>query len=263
VPDGYVHGYAGPEQARLIAQAEHWREELILAGTALPPGTRLLEIGCGVGAVLGILGETFPGLLLSGVDIEERQLEAARVHLSYLGLQADLRQADALALPFADASFDQIWMMWFVEHVADPIAALREARRVLVRGGRLTAIEADYTSAWASPSSETLEAVFGAVAATMGAAGHSDAGAHLESWLLEAGFGSVDPGRRRLVYSGADLCRQVSYVADVIESTLRPTVASSNDSGSQMQAGLVDLRALPVTRGSALGWDLYKATAVR
>jgi cyclopropane fatty-acyl-phospholipid synthase-like methyltransferase len=44
---------------------------LILAGTTLAPGTRLLEVGCGVGAVLGILGDAFPGVVLAGVDLED------------------------------------------------------------------------------------------------------------------------------------------------------------------------------------------------
>jgi ubiquinone/menaquinone biosynthesis C-methylase UbiE len=141
-----VHGYTSAEQERLLAQAEHWREELILPGTALVPRTRLLEVGCGVGAVLGILGQEFPGVVLAGVDVEERQLETARAYLASLGLQADLRRADALELPYEDASFDHVWMMWFLEHIDDPVGALREARRVLVPGGELTAIEVDYNS---------------------------------------------------------------------------------------------------------------------
>src|SRR5688572_17204840 len=141
VTGGYVHGYASDEQERLLEQAEHWRDELILSGTALAAGTRLLEVGCGVGAVLGILGEAFPGVVLTGVDIEERQVETARAHLIRLGLTADLRRADATELPFADESFDHVWMMWFLEHVAEPVSVLREARRVLVPRGALTAIE--------------------------------------------------------------------------------------------------------------------------
>jgi cyclopropane fatty-acyl-phospholipid synthase-like methyltransferase len=77
----YVHGYATKEQERLIAQAEIWREKLILDGTTLLPGTRLLEVGCGVGAVLAALGTAVPGIRLSGVDIEPAQLRYARTHL--------------------------------------------------------------------------------------------------------------------------------------------------------------------------------------
>jgi hypothetical protein len=52
----YVYGYTAPEQRRLIAQAEFWRDSLILDGTDIPPGARLLDVGCGAGAVLRILG---------------------------------------------------------------------------------------------------------------------------------------------------------------------------------------------------------------
>ena len=66
----YVHGYGTREQERLVEQAEHW---LIRDGNQLDPGTRLLEVGCGVGAVLAVLGQEFPGLHLFGVDIEPKQ----------------------------------------------------------------------------------------------------------------------------------------------------------------------------------------------
>ncbi len=116
----YVHGYGTPEQDRLVEQAEHWRHRLIRDGTELEPGTRLLEVGCGVGAVLAVLGQEYPGVELFGVDIEQKQLDFARGHLERAGVEATLRQADALALPFTDGSFDHVWMMWFLEHLADP-----------------------------------------------------------------------------------------------------------------------------------------------
>lgn len=253
--DAYVHGYTREEQQRLVEQAEHWRDELILPGTELQPGTRLLEVGCGVGAVLGILGQAFPGIELSGVDIEERQIQAARAYLAGLGLDADVRVADALALPFADGSFDHVWMMWFLEHVPDPVATLREARRVLVRGGSLTAIEVDYNTVWARPSSEAFEVLFAAVAGAMDASGRSDAGSRVAGWFDEAGFASVDPGERRLEYSGDGLARQIPYVASVIDSTLpgRPELAN----------GIAALRALDGMPDAVLGWTVHKAHATR
>jgi ubiquinone/menaquinone biosynthesis C-methylase UbiE len=263
VTGGYVHGYASDEQVRLLEQAEHWREELILSGTTLVAGTRLLEVGCGVGAVLGILGEAFPGVVLTGVDIEERQVDMARAHLARLGLTADLRRADASQLPFADESFDHVWMMWFLEHVAEPVAVLREARRVLAPRGALTAIEVDYNSVWASPTSDGFEALFAAVAGAMDASGRSDAGARVAGWLEEAGFAAVDPGERRLVYSGDELASQVPYVAGVVESILPAPAPRLDASVSPLEAGLAELRALPATPNAAIGWVVHKAQALR
>ena len=179
----YVHGYGTPEQQRLVEQAEHWRHRLICDGTRLEEGTRLLEVGCGVGAVLAVLGQEYPGVRLSGVDIEPKQLEFARAHLARAGVEATVTEGDALALPFDDESFDHVWMMWFLEHLADPPEALREARRVLVPGGAITAIEVDYGTCRAQPSTPAIEALFDAMVRGMAASGWSDAGTRLPGWL--------------------------------------------------------------------------------
>ena len=260
--EAYVHGYAQGEQERLVAQAEHWRD-LILEGTALSPGTRLVEIGCGVGAVLAILGDAFPGVDLAGVDREQRQVEMAREHLHRRGITADLRCADGLALPYDDASFDHVWMMWFLEHVPDAAGALREARRVLVAGGELTAIEVDYNTTWASPASDEIETLFMAITRAMEANGHSDAGTRLETWLSQAGFRSLEPGERRLSFSGSDLARQLPYVIDVVESTLADLAAASEATEAALRNGVTDLRALGATPGAAFGFVVHKARAVR
>jgi cyclopropane fatty-acyl-phospholipid synthase-like methyltransferase len=67
---GYVHGYATREQQRLVGQAQHWRRRLVRDGTRLGAGTRLLEFGCGVRALLAVLGHDFRRVELFGVDIE-------------------------------------------------------------------------------------------------------------------------------------------------------------------------------------------------
>ena len=259
----YVHGYATPEQERLVRQAEHWRKRLIRAGTTLEPSTRLLEVGTGAGAVLAVLGQEFPGVKLFGVDIEPKQLEFARTHLERSGVEATLAQADALALPFDDESFDHVWMMWFLEHVADPPAALREARRVLVPGGAITAIEVDYATARAEPSTPAIEALFRAMVGGMAAAGWSDAGTRLPGWLREAGFHDVDEGERPFWWQGADVVREASYAADVMESAVEALAQLPGTTESELRAGLADLRSLPNEPGAGLGWVVHKSTAVR
>ena len=94
-------------------------------------------------------------------------------------------------------------MMWFLEHIADPPAVLREARRVLGTGGAITAIEVDYSTCVAEPSSPAIEALFRAMVAAMAASGWSDAGTRLPGWLAEAGFRDVDPGERAFSWQEA------------------------------------------------------------
>jgi ubiquinone/menaquinone biosynthesis C-methylase UbiE len=257
----YVHGYGTREQERLVEQAEHWRHRLITEGTALEPGTRLLEVGCGVGAVLAVLGEEFPGVRLHGVDIEPKQLEYARGHLERAGIEAALVEADATALPFEDECFDHVWMMWFLEHVADPHALLREARRVLVPDGTITAIEVDYSTCRAEPSTPALEALIRAMVQGMAAAGWSDAGTRLPRWLYETGFREVGPGERPFWWQGEDLAGQANYAADVIESVLPSLAQLPGAVEEELRAGLADLRSLSSHPGAGLGWVVHKATA--
>jgi ubiquinone/menaquinone biosynthesis C-methylase UbiE len=260
---GYVHGYGTPEQERLVEQAEHWRHRLIRDGTRLEPGTRLLEVGCGAGAVLAVLGQEFPGVRLVGVDIEPRQLDFARGHLERAGVEATLLEADASALPFGDESFDHVWMMWFLEHVSDPPAVVREARRVLVPGGAITAIEVDYSTCRAEPSTPAIEALIRAMVQGMAASGWSDAGTRLPGWLREAGFREVDEGERPFWWQGDDLAGQARYAADVMESALDALALLPGADEDELRAGLDDLRGLASRPGGGLGWVVHKSTAVR
>jgi ubiquinone/menaquinone biosynthesis C-methylase UbiE len=259
----YVHGYGTREQQRLVEQAEHWRHRLIADGTALEPGTRLLDVGCGVGAVLAVLGQEFPGVRLTGVDIEPAQLEFARGHLERSGVEATLVEGNALALPFEDESFDHVWMMWLLEHIPDAVAALREARRVLVPGGRITAIEVDYSTAHTDPSTPAIETLFRAMVQAMAASGWSDAGTRLPGWLREAGFRDVDEGERPFWWVDEDLAGQSAYASDVIESALDALVQASGVDEGELRAGLAELRGLPDLPGAGLGWVMHKSTGVR
>ena len=259
----YLHGYATEEQQRLLDQAEHWRTRLIRDGTELEPRSRLLEVGCGVGAVLGVLGQEFPGVELFGVDIEPRQLAFAREHLARIGVEATLVEADAAALPFADESFDHVWMMWFLEHVPDPTAVLREARRVLVDGGMITAIEVDYGTCRAQPTTPAIDALLDAMVRGMDASGWSDAGMRLPAWLRDAGFRDVDDGERRFWWRGADLAHEAAYAANVMESAVEALARLPGVTEEELRVGLADLRALPQRDDAGLGWTVQKSTASR
>jgi ubiquinone/menaquinone biosynthesis C-methylase UbiE len=104
----YIHGTSPREQQRLINQAEQL-SALLSANLALKPGERLLDIGCGVGAVLGQIGLAHPDVQLFGIDISPAQIEGARRHLKGLGLeQVELVVGDGAALPWPADQIDRV-----------------------------------------------------------------------------------------------------------------------------------------------------------
>lgn len=104
---------------------------------ALPADARrLLDIGCGTGALLELVAPRVAGAV--GVDASRDMLALARTRLAERGLShVAVRQADMYRLPLADACFDVVTLQMVLHYAEDPAAALAEAARTLVPGGRL------------------------------------------------------------------------------------------------------------------------------
>ncbi|MEV4279165.1 class I SAM-dependent methyltransferase [Actinoplanes xinjiangensis] len=95
---------------------------------------RVLDVGVGTGRNLPYLAAA---PVVSGVDVSPAMLAIARQRAADLGRPADLREADAARLPFADGSFDTVVSALSLCAIADPRAAIAEMWRVLAPGGRL------------------------------------------------------------------------------------------------------------------------------
>lgn len=98
-------------------------------------GKRVLEIGVGMGA--DFLRWANAGALATGVDLTERAVTLTKQRLAEAGFEADVRVADAEALPFADGQFDIVYSWGVLHHTPHPARAVAEAQRVLAPGGRL------------------------------------------------------------------------------------------------------------------------------
>jgi len=200
---GYVHGYDGREAARLEDQARTL-EELLHADTGFPDGSAVLEAGCGTGAQTVALAQRSTGARITAVDVSAASLMEARARVSAAGFgNVEFRQADLLALPFAPASFDHIFLCFVLEHLPDPAATLAGLRPLLRPGGTITVIEGDHGSTYFHPDSEAARAAIACqVELQRRAGGDAMIGRRLYPLLAGVGFKAVRVSPR-LVYVDA------------------------------------------------------------
>jgi SAM-dependent methyltransferase len=108
----------------------------------LSPGMQVLDAGCGTGEALVWLAEDVaPGGMVTGIDLAHAHVTCAREHA---GEQARVLQADLLRAPFAPASFDLIWCLNTLNHLADPPAGARALASLLRSGGRLVLAQSSF-----------------------------------------------------------------------------------------------------------------------
>ncbi|MBT8467832.1 MAG: class I SAM-dependent methyltransferase [Deltaproteobacteria bacterium] len=112
-----------------------WRQALL---AQVRDDERVLELGVGTGKNIPYYPN---GAGVTAIDLSENMLSRARRRATRLGVEVALHVDDAQALAFADASFDAVVATFVFCSVPDPVAGLREARRVLRPGGRLLLLE--------------------------------------------------------------------------------------------------------------------------
>ena len=113
----------------------------ILDMTVTAPVGALLDVGCGRGQILKLLASRASRAVGVDIDAEARLLARAELLLASVP-NCSLRQGDMYRLPFADAEFDTIVLDDVLATAARPVAALREASRLLRPGGRLLLLTA-------------------------------------------------------------------------------------------------------------------------
>ena len=160
----------------------------------LSAGMDLLDVGCGPASITADLAERVaPGRVVA-LDAASDALQAARATLSERGLseQVELTCGDVMTLPFEDASFDVVHAHQVLQHLADPVSALAEMRRLTRPGGIVAARDAVYSAMTWFPEPAGMEqwrSVYMATARANG--GEPDAGSRLLSWARAAGFTDV------------------------------------------------------------------------
>jgi len=233
-PD-YVHGYDPRESIRLQDQASTL-VDLLHSDTSFSAGSRVLEAGCGVGAQTITLARNSPSAQITAIDISETSLAEAQKRISAAGISnVKFQQANIFDLPFAEASFEHVFVCFVLEHLSDPVAALTCLKKLVKPGGTITVIEGDHGSVCFHPESAAAhKAIDCQILLQARAGGNACVGRELYPLLTSAGYRNcrVSP---RMVYVDAS---RPDFVDGFIKNTFTAMIEGVREKA--LQSELID-----------------------
>jgi SAM-dependent methyltransferase len=158
------------------------------------PAPKILDVGCGPGSITISLARLVPTSHITGIEVVEAPLIEARKIASAEGVTSvDFKVGDGhdlRGLGMADEEFDVVFCHQVLQHARDPVAMLREMRRVCKKGG-FVAVKESAENYWYPATDGILASwkLFQDVARAKG--GNPAPGARLHVWAKEAGFDSA------------------------------------------------------------------------
>ena len=186
MPDVYTHGHH-----ESVLRSHRWRTAENSAAYLLPelePRMRILDVGCGPGTITAGLADRVPQGHVIGIDTAPGILEQASELARDRG-NLEFTTGDVYALAYPDAAFDVTHAHQVLQHLGDPVKALREMRRVTRPGGLVAVRDGDYGAMVWYPDVPALDdwlALYRRVARANG--GEPDAGRRLHAWASAAGL---------------------------------------------------------------------------
>lgn len=212
----YIHGFSDDEQQRLLKQSLI-AEPLIYRDVDFSGQQHILEVGSGVGAQTEILLRRFPRLRVTGIDLNDRQLESGKQRLGnmpWLEGRWESRRMDATRMDFDAASFDGAFLCWVLEHVPQPSRVLSEVRRVLRPGSPVYITEVMNSSFFLDPYSPAIWKywmAFNDYQYEVG--GDPFIGAKLGNLLLAGGFRQVETHIKTFHFDNRQPARRQAMIA--------------------------------------------------
>jgi SAM-dependent methyltransferase len=191
MPEVYTHGHH-----ESVLRSHRWRTAENSAAYLLPhlkPHMRILDVGCGPGTISAGLAGYVPHGHVTALDAAPDIVEQARQFAAGTGAaNMSFAVGDVYALDYPDATFCVTHAHQVLQHLGDPVKALREMRRVTKPGGIVAVRDADYGAmSWYPrfPVLEAWRALYEKVARANG--GEPDAARRLHVWAKAAGLGDL------------------------------------------------------------------------
>jgi ubiquinone/menaquinone biosynthesis C-methylase UbiE len=199
--DTYTHGHH-----ESVLRSHRWRTAENSAAYLLPhlrPGLELLDVGCGPGNITCDLADRVaPGPVI-GLDVSAEVVTAATSDAEERGTaNVSFRTGDLHTLELDDDAFDVVHAHQVLQHLTDPVAALRELRRVVRPDGVVAVRDGDYAAMTWAPAEPRIERwleLYHQVTARNGA--EADAGRRLLGWAQRAGFTSIEVSSSNWTYA--------------------------------------------------------------
>ncbi len=202
--DRYTHGHHDS-----VLRSHRWRTAQNSAAYLLPhlgSDASVLDVGCGPGTITVDLAGHVPHGHVVGVDRSAEVVEQARAHASAAEVvNVTFEPADLYRLPYGDGEFDVVHAHQVLQHVSDPVAALREMRRVCRPGGIVAVRESDFGGMRWYPAHPGLDAwmmLYQRVARATG--GEPEAGRMLHAWARAAGLAVIAASSSSWTYATSD-----------------------------------------------------------
>jgi cyclopropane fatty-acyl-phospholipid synthase-like methyltransferase len=237
--DTYTHGHHDS-----VLRSHRWRTAENSAAYLLPhlrPGMTLLDVGCGPGTLTCDLADRVaPGHVLA-VDVSAEVVDEARATAAQRGTPNVT--FEALDFRELDGTFDVVHAHQVLQHLSDPVGALRRMAELARPGGGLVAVrDADYPAkVWhpASPAIGRWLELYLAVTRHNGA--EAAAGRHFPAWARAAGLTDVTFTTTTWTFTGPD----AAWWADLwAERTVRSSFAEQAVAyGFTTESELIDLAA--------------------
>ncbi len=189
--NAYTHGHH-----ESVLRSHRWRTAANSAGYLLPhlrPGQSLLDVGAGPGTITAELAALVAPGRTTALEANESALAITRATFAERDIEVDFVVGDVHHLDLPDNSYDVVHAHQVLQHVADPVQALREMRRVCKPGGIVAVRDSDYHAfTWYPELPELDEWMELYQRLARANQGEPNAGRRLLSWARDAGFEQIE-----------------------------------------------------------------------
>ena len=264
----YVHGYSERETERLYDQAGSVRD-LIHPDTAYPPGSVVLEAGCGVGAQTLTLAQNSRKAKFISIDWSEDSLALARDVINRNKISnVEFLHADIFDLPIDEKGVDHVFVCHLLEHLVDPVAGLMTLQKHLKKGGSITVFEGDHGSCYFHPQTKEAAQAWNCLIEVQKRLGaNSLIGRELFPLIKASGFRNIRVVPKMLYIDQTSPELRESFVKKTIIPMVEGVKAQSLDLGlidkRAWQNGIEGLHRTRTDESGVFCYTFFKGTAIR